>query len=158
MARRRTQQSFSAEIEELVQTLNHIADNSEEMAKKAIYEGAKILADQIKSNIESLPTDEEWGTSENLKKGPSAAEKQEIKEAFGLAEMFDSNGFINTKLGFDGYNSDGKALQMIARSINSGTSFMKKNDFFTKGVRQGKERATEKMKEILEQEIENLQR
>ena len=160
MARRRTQQSFSAEIEELIQTLNHIADNSEEIAKKAIYEGAKILADQIKSNIESLPTDEEWGSSDHLKSGPTAKEKEEIKKGFGLAKMLDSNGFINTKIGFGeaGYDSRGKPVQMIARSVNSGTTFMKRNPFFANGVRQGKGHAEQRMKEILEREIDNLTR
>lgn len=66
----RIKTSFAREIDDYLQTLNRLGAEMEGIAKQAIFEGAKIIADQVKRNIEALPTDE-WGTTAQKKRGPS---------------------------------------------------------------------------------------
>lgn len=153
MARIKT--TFSDGINEYLQTLNRLGKEIEEISKQAVYEGAKIIADEIKNNIEALSTDEEWGTPKKMKAGPTKAEKENIARGLGIAHMQDNKGTINTKIGYDdaGYDENNKPIQMIARSVNSGTSFMKKNPFFEKGVRNSRNKAKQKMIEVAEKEL-----
>ena len=65
------------------------------------------------------------------------------------------------KLGFDGYNDDktddwprGKPNVMIARAIESGTSWSDKHPFFNKALQASRKRAEERMKEVMEREIQ----
>lgn len=150
--------TFSDGINEYLQTLNRLGKEIEGISKQAIYEGAKIIADEIKNNIEALPTDEEWGTPKKMKAGPTKAEKENIARGLGIAHMQDNKGTINTKIGYDdaGYDENNKPIQMIARSVNSGTSFMKKNPFFEKGVRNSRNKAKQKMIEVAEKELEKI--
>lgn len=156
MARIKT--TFSDGINEYLQTLNRLGKEIEGISKQAIYEGAKIIADEIKNNIEALPTDEEWGTPKKMKAGPTKAEKENIARGLGIARIQDNKGTINTKIGYDdaGYDENNKPIQMIARSVNSGTSFMKKNPFFEKGVRNSRNKAKQKMIEVAEKELEKI--
>ena len=153
MARIKT--TFSDGINEYLQTLNRLGKEIEGISKQAVYEGAKIIADEIKNNIETLSTDEEWGTPKKMKAGPTKAEKEKIARGLGIAHMQDNKGTINTKIGYDdaGYDENNKQMQMIARSVNSGTSFMKKNPFFEKGVRNSRNKAKQKMIEVAEKEL-----
>ncbi len=159
MARRSSvSTSFTEEIDNYIQTLERLGANVEGISKMSIYEGAKILADQVKRNAEALPTDEEWGTEQRKKKGPTTEEKEQIVQGIGITTMKKEGEHINAKVGYSdaGYNEKGKAIQMIARSVNSGTSFMKRNPFFANAVRQAKERAQEKMVETAEKEYEKI--
>lgn len=147
-------------INEYIQILQHLTDDWEEIAKRAVYDGTAIIADKVKQNIRALPVTDKWGTQENPRHGVTEVEKRGLLEGFGVSNMIDSNGFVNTLIGFDdgGYNRDGKANRMIARAVQSGTSFSDKIPFFNNAVRATRRQAEQKMKEILEQEIENLQR
>ena len=156
MARIKT--TFSDGINEYLQTLNRLGKEIEGISKQAVYEGAKIIADEIKNNIEALPTDEKWGTPKKMKAGPTKAEKENIARGLGIARIQDNKGTINTKIGYDdaGYDENNKPIQMIARSVNSGTAFMKKKPFFEKGVRNSRNKAKQKMIEVAEKELEKI--
>lgn len=98
-----------------------------------------------KNNIEALSTDEEWELRKKMKAGPTRQRKENIARGLGIAHMQDNKGTINTKIGYDdaGYDENNKPIQMIARSVNSGTSFMKKIRFLKKvfethGIKQSK--------------------
>lgn len=150
----------NAGINEMIQILQHLTDDWEEIAGRAVYEGSKIIADKVKQNIQALPVTDQWGTEEHPRHGVTRVEKQGLLDGFGIADMIDSRGYINTLSGFDdaGYNADGKANRLVARATQSGTTFSDKIPFFENAVRATRRQATQKMKEILEQEIKNLQR
>lgn len=145
-------------INEYIQILQHLTDDWEEIAKRAVYEGTAVVADKVKQNIRALPVTDQWGTKDHPRHGVTEVEKQGLLEGFGASHMIDENGFVNTLIGFDdgGYNRDGKANRMIARAVQSGTSFSDKIPFFNNAVRTTRRQAEQKMKEILEQEINNL--
>ena len=145
-------------INSYLQTIQRLGGDVEEVAKKAVYEGTKIMADQVRANIQALPTDEHWGTLENPLHGVKAIQKQGLLDGFGVAEMRNDGGLINTMIGFDksGYNKMGQPNLMVARATQSGTSFSDKIPFFDNAVRATRSAARAKMVEVAEQEFEKL--
>ena len=70
--------------------------------------------------------------------------------------MRDDKGYLNVKLGFDGYGRTktkkypkGVPNQLIARSVNTGTSFRKRNPFMDRAVRAKRKLAEKKMMETM---------
>lgn len=145
-------------ITDYLQTINRLGGDVEEVAKKAVYEGTKIMADRVRANIQALPTDEHWGTSDNPLHGVKAIQKQGLLDGFGVAEMRNDGGLINTMIGFDksGYNKLGQPNLMVARATQSGTSFSDKIPFFDNAVRATRSAARAKMVEVAERELEKI--
>lgn len=117
----------------------------------SIYKGASIVANEIRSEIDKLPV------NNNPHLGITKEEKKDLKNGFGIAPMQKKNGDFNVKIGFDGYghktNSkkypNGVPIPLTARSIISGTSFRTKNDFVRRATNRVKKKAVEKMDEII---------
>ena len=145
-------------INEYLQTIRRLGGDAEKVAEKAVYEGTKIMADQVRANIQSLPIDEHWGTPDNPLHGVKAIQKQGLLDGFGVSEMRNDNGLINTLVGFDkaGYNKLGQPNLMIARATQSGTSFSDKIPFFDSAVLATRSAARAKMVEVAEQELEKI--
>lgn len=151
-------------LDEYIDKLNRLeALSRDKVIGAAVYDGAEIAADIIREEIEKLPTDESWGTPEYPKMGPSQEEKEGLLESFGIAPVRNDNGFINVKLGFDGYHGKptrkypkGKPNQMIARSVENGTSFMISHAFVKAGVNKAKKAAKAAIKARVEQEINEI--
>jgi HK97 gp10 family phage protein len=122
--------------------LSQLEAGSEEIAKKAIYEGAKIVADQIKSNLEGVLSKEATG---------------DLVASFGITPIeCDGDGNWNAKVGFDGYGTDGVANQLKARVLESGSSQQKKRPFVRPAVNATKGQVVEKMDQVIEEEIQKL--
>lgn len=118
--------------------LSKLKTDSDEIAKKAIYEGAKIVADKIKENLEGVLSEKATG---------------ELMESFGIAGIdTDRNGDWNTKIGFDGYDSQGIPNQLKARILESGSSIQPKTPFVRPAIKATKKKAKEKMGQIIEEE------
>ncbi len=128
-------------IDDYAAKLYALSDQSETMIKRAVYDGAKVVIDEIKSAIAMLPAQ-----AENPKKGEMftllEAERDGLIEGAGLSEMKNEKGYINTKFGFAGYNRlkskkypKGHPNVMIARAIESGTSFRRKTRFIQKAAK-----------------------
>lgn len=148
-------------LEHYLAQLEALEKNSEGIAKQALYEGAKIAADEMRKSIDDIPVQEEWGTKADPAKGIREEQKKGLREGFGISAMRNDDGCINVHIGFHGYNSiktktypNGQPNAMIARSVESGTSFLRKTPFVAKAVRKTKGSAEAKMKEVFESEIE----
>lgn len=135
----------------------------EEIIGKAIYEGAGIVADAIREELEKLPTDESFGTTEHPAKGIKAVQKVGLLQSMGISEMREENGMYNVKIGFDGYNKvktarwpKGQPNTMVARAAESGTTWLQKSPFARPAVRNTRKKALDKMGESVDQEISRL--
>ena len=71
--------------------------------------------------------------------------------------------YRHVKLGFDGYNKQrtkkypkGQPNSVIARSINSGSTWRKKNPFIDRATRSSKAACEDKMAQIIESEIKKV--
>ena len=151
-------------IDRYIQKLVNLEFASPHTAGKAVYEGAKIVADAIKAEIEALPVEKARKNSEDDKAtGITQRQKDGLRDGFGIATMRQDGSFYNVKLGFHGYNSQktkkypsGQPNAMIARAVEGGTSFRKKNPFVSRAVRKVRKQAEKKMAEVVDQEIKKI--
>lgn len=148
-------------LEEYEAQLLKLRGLTEQMIGEAIYEGAAIVADEVKKGIESIPIDDRYATGGTMLHGITQEQKQGLIDGFGIASMQNENGYLHVKLGFNGYNSmktknfpNGQPNSMIARSVNSGSSFRQRIQFVDNAVTSAKSRAEEKMKQKLDEAIE----
>lgn len=122
--------------------LSKLATGSGEIAKKAIYEAAGIVADRIKSNLEGVLSDEATG---------------ELVASFGVTPIErDKDGNWNAKIGFDGYDRDGVPNQLKARVLESGSSRQPKRPFVRPAVNATKKQAVEAMGKIIDEETKRI--
>ena len=130
----------------------------------AIYAAASIVTDSIRQELTAIPTDEGYGTTANPAAGPKAIQKEGLSRSLGIAKMQDDGtGYLNVKIGFDGYNRvktarwpKGQPNQMVARSVESGTSWMKKNPFVKRAVSRSRRRALEAMRNHVDKSISEI--
>lgn len=150
-------------IDDYAKALGTLWKESENIVKKAVYEGADVVANEIKQGLRSIPVDERVGTEENPVTGVGRRQKVDLIDGFGLSPMENKDGYINTKAGFDGYGSiktkkypKGQPLAMLMRSVESGTSFRKKTPVIRKAVTRARKPAEAKMAETVEAEIKKI--
>lgn len=143
-------------LEDFVDTIRKISGNSEAIIDKALEAGADVVADAVREEIEALPVGKDYGTKEKKRSTVFPEEKEALSSSFGISKPKTFQGSRNIKVGFGGYSKNGKANILIARSINSGTSFSKKFGFFTRGVNRSKSGAKEKVKEVFLEEIKKI--
>lgn len=139
-------------LEEYERQLLKLPGITDKVIGKSVYEGAKIVADAVKASIADIPVDNRRVKDGEMLHGISQAQKNGLEAGFGVSRMRDENGYFNVKLGFDGYNDvktktfpNGQPNGMIARSINSGTSFRQKYPFVDNAVRNTKDAAEQAM-------------
>ena len=140
--------------------LDRYAAGADEIAQKAIYAGAEVIADEIKAEMDKIPI-EEGRYLKNGDKFASATKTQvdDLKESFGITPMAEDAIGWNTKLGFDGYGSiptkkypKGVPNQLTARAIESGSSIRIKFPFVRRCVTRKKKVAIAKMAQIVDAE------
>lgn len=123
---------------------------------KVVYEGASVVNGSVESALAALPVDDTSAAKGEKRDGIRSIEKEGLINGYGITKMKNEDGYLNVKLGFDGYNKLGKPNALIARSVISGTSFLKKNDFMSKATKSAKAESEEAMKLKLESEIGKL--
>ncbi len=134
-------------IEELSQMLNALGEQAEEVASRALYKGAGVMANAYNAAAKSIRTEEFRYAFNGMKRDPSPEEKAALEGKTGIAR-FDKNGTeVNTAVGLSGagYVTIGgkrKAVRKIANAINSGTSFMQQQPFFRRAVAGATPKAT----------------
>ena len=135
----------------------------DEVCGAAIYGAAGIVADEIRSQLKAVPSDEGYGTASEPTRGPKAGQKEGLLDALGISSMEEKSGYYDVKIGFDGYNGiktkrwpNGQPNQMVARSIASGTSWMKKNPFVRRAVTATRKRAIDYMKRTVDKGVEKI--
>ena len=121
--------------DELGIILEALGNKAESVAKQSLYEGARIMADGYAKAAESIRTEPFRGKKDM--RLPSPLEKTAVVGRTGIARFNATGSEVDTVIGIeaDGYVmiwNRKKAVRLIARSINSGTSFMKKQPVFRK--------------------------
>lgn len=152
----------SPELDKYVSMLQKLTDSREYIAD-AIHDGAGIVADAMRAQINSLPVAQKYAENGEKLSTITSVQKKGLQDGFGISSMRDDDGYYNVKLGFDGYNGQktkkyphGVPNSVIARSVVSGTSFRQKNDFVGRAVRGTKTKAQKKMEEVLDDAIKKI--
>lgn len=151
------------ELEKYEENLLKLANLTREMIGEAIYDGAGVVADAVKSSIDTIPVDNRYVTGGATLHGITDDQKQGLRDGFGIAPMKDDNGYIHVKLGFDGYNShvtpkypNGQPNSLIARSVNTGTSFRQRFPFIDNAANRARSAAEQKMIKKFEESVEKV--
>ena len=148
-------------IDNYITQLGNLEFAAPGLVGQAIFEGAKIVTDQVRAEIEALPTAESKRVA--IPRDPTQVEKDGLLDGLGIAAKKNDGGYINVKVGMDGYNTDktkkypkGKPNAMIARSIESGSTVMKRNAFISRAVNKTKKEAEAAMQKVIEEGIEKI--
>lgn len=131
-------------IDEMIAQFSKLGSVTEDVLKKAVKAGADPVADAIRSNLKS-----------NL--SGSKQSKGDLLDSFGITPAdVDSNGSVNCKIGFSGYDRKGVANQLKARAMESGTSKEPKRPFIRPAVNSTEGKCIEAMQKVINSEIEKL--
>ena len=159
------------DIDQYISKLEKFSDATEGMLKATIYPGAKVIADEMRTAIQELPeikTTPREGKGTGVKrpkdnrkrsnrqkpKGVTRVEKEGLLDGLGITGMRYDGTLLNAKIGMDGYNkhvtekwTKGHPNAMIARSVESGTSFRQKTPFIEPTARKYKSKVEHEMKQ-----------
>ena len=147
------------------------------IAKKAVYEGAKVMKEAIIGAVESIPTRGPgaratapgsaipwWGTDEWPVKNLTAEQKAGLLSGFGIAPITQNGGKWSTKTSFSGSNGvstpawpQGEPNSMVAAQLENGTSFRTRQPVISDAIKRNKARAQAAMTAVGEAEIKKLQ-
>ena len=146
-------------IDDYFKRLNELGKYSIGLCKRALYDGAAVLADAVRSEVQALPV-----TGRNTEPQQVLSyERDGLLAGLGIAKMKDDGGVVSTRVDFDGYNRlksktypNGHPNSMIARAINSGTSKRPKNPFMNRATRAARAKAEAAMAARMDADIEEI--
>lgn len=159
-------------LDEFIQLCDLTEKSASRIIGRSIYPGAKVMANAIRHSVDSLPVEKRQhgrrrfaltdyqlkGLQEGLgisriKKGVVGKSKDRQMGKYGW----------NVKIGFKGYNSKvtkrwplGQPNAMIARSLNSGTSFLRKNPFIDRTVEANAQSTVNAIENEFDRQLEKL--
>ena len=150
-------------IDNYIKQLNELQTATKDgVVGKTVYAGAAVVADSVRRAIQALPVGD-GRARDGLISTVTLPQKSGLLDGFGISPIRDDDGFINVKLGFDGYNGTrtknypkGQPNVVIARAVNSGTTFRKKTKFVDKAVKSAKKAAEAAMAAACSREIEKI--
>lgn len=149
-------------MEAVSELLNRLGEEAESAAAQGLYEGAGVMADEVRKAAEAIRTAPFKWARKGTTRLPSPEEKEIIvNAASGIAKFRKNGSEVDTSVGYarSGYaNLKGhqRAVAQIANAVNSGTSFMQAQPFFRKSVRQGQQKAAEAIARKIEEQVDNL--
>lgn len=153
----------SPNLEEYNQKIYELGANAKEYIEAAAKKGANPVADAVRANINGIPVDDGYKRPGEMRHGLRSIQKAGLQHSLGIAPVRNDNGFINVKVGFDGYNNlqssrwdGGQPNTLVARSIEGGTSYMIAHPFVGPAVRSSRRQAEEVMKQEIERSINSI--
>ena len=155
--------------EEYALKLAKLGGASEGITKKAVYQAADVVADAVKANLQAMPVVDNnyniYAYQQHKKARMSEAQRDGLVESFGISRMQNENGYINVKLGFDGYNSirtqkypQGQPNVLIARIYENGGSTREKQPYIRPALNKTRKAAQQKMADVIDEEMSKLMR
>ena len=126
-------------MDKYIESLEKIGPKGAEgILKYAVYPGAAVVADAIRSEI--AINHHGYG---------------DLEESLSLANMRNDNGFINTKITFAGYDRKGTPNAIKAAVLESGRSdnTIQATHFISKTVKSVTDRAISEMSKALDEKI-----
>ena len=150
--------------EAIAEKLGNLSRAGEAIGKMATYEGAKVLADEIRASIETLPVDK----FRYLRGGDAFSvitrdDKEDLLNSIGIDEIRRDEDGVRTVIGFAGYGRhktkkypNGLPMAMLARSLMKGTEVREKSAFIDRAVSKAGGKAEDAMAETGEKVIAEI--
>lgn len=154
-------------LDAYIRRLEELTSATDEQFEAVVNAGANVLADAVRAALNAIPThdDNAYGTPKHPISGLSAREKADLIRGYGVAPIRNDEGYINRKIGFHGYGSrptkkypNGVPIPLLARSLESGTSWRQKSPVIRQAVNRAKKSALEAMQREFEVQISKTMR
>lgn len=125
------------------------AQASVPLAKMAVFDGARVMADAIRGEVNALPVDKE----RYLKPGEKYAvitsrDKRDLAAHLGITKITHSSAGVRAVIGFAGYGSrktrayrNGLPMALLARSLMKGTEVRHRSAFIDRAIGRASENA-----------------
>lgn len=150
-------------INDLVATYQRLGIDTDQMVRRAVYNGAKVVADGTKAALQALPTDDSFDRGEP-RTSITSKQKAGLIDGFGISKMKEENGYINVKLGVHGRNKErtktfpgGEPNVAVARQLETGTSYMQKNPVFSRTAKNLKNACEQAMQDSLDRDLKAIE-
>lgn len=135
------------------------------MIKRALYDGAGVLADTLRKETESLPEVKEGFVPKSNQpiRGVTSDQKRGLLSSLFIETMQEDGGRYSTHVFFTGRNQtktkkypDGQPNALIARSVNSGSSVRMKIPFVNRAVSKAKAKVEAAMQARLDSDLDKI--
>jgi len=130
--------------------------------KRSIFKGGKLMGNAVGRAVASLPVDDS-DHHHGRRKSITSRQKLGLIKSYGIARVRETRYGWNVKLGFDGYNDiitpkypKGQPNAMIARALNSGTSFMEKYPFMDSTVNANKDATVDAIEKEFDKRVDKI--
>lgn len=156
-------------FDEYLAQLRALEADAEKICKAVVYPGAAILADALRAETDALKTISDTKARNNFQHGLpndhlSDSQKAGLQAGFGITPIRRGNGgMIQCSVGFSGYNSvvtqhfpNGQPNPEVARSLEKGTSYLKRDKFVSRAVKAAKAGAEAAMKTECDAQIQRI--
>ena len=135
------------------------------MIKMAIYDGAAIMIEQVKREIQGIPEEEGYMPPGRKRHVIAARDKKALLDHAGISHMQDREGKVSLSISFDGYTDyttrsfpQGVPIPLLARSIVKGTSVRSQYDFMQRAKRAAQQAAQNQMIVTASNYIQQIQK
>lgn len=158
---------WGPQIEKYASYVHELSTKTGEICGKAIHEMADIVTGKIRQNLEKAYTIPDvmgivlWKNGNMTRMTDS--EKKGLLNSLGIAPMEIEDGYMNVKIGFDGYNDikteqypQGQPNVLIARAVESGSSVRYKQPFVRPAVNAARAEALKACEKVIDREIKKI--
>lgn len=135
-------------MEEYIREMEGLGREVPKICNRALYDGAKLLADAVQKEIDTLDKLDE-------------RDRQGLHDGLGIARFWTEGDDMVTKIGWEGYNSwktkrwpQGKPNALVARAQIRGTSWIHPNRFTARAAKKARQACIEAMRKRFDAEIE----
>lgn len=160
-------------LEDLYLKLETIATDSGAIARQCLFEGAKVVADELRQTVETIPTEEHHAVPA-ARNGIQLAyltpeEKAACLNGIGVARHEERGDAYTTAVSFNGYMDEdaddrlttkryphGIPVAVIMRSLEIGSSVRKKYPVCRKAFNKAKPLALAAMQKKLDERINKM--
>lgn len=151
-------------VAEWIDKLAAMGQNASAASGKALYDAAKIYADELRRQTEALPVENGLAKEGSFIHVLSAAQKEALLNSIDIYTVKPSkNGKKAKSVGFVGYNEictskypRGQPNRMIAASVNSGSSVRAKDPFVRRAQKATHDRCVQAMKDAVDAEFNKI--
>ena len=151
-------------VDNLLEQYNKLNNNHRSVMGTVIYNGAGVVMKEVDLRLKALIVDNSpYVSNGHYAHGPTSIQKKDLIESLGIAPLRNDHGFYNVKIGFNGYNDvetnrwpNGQPNVLIARSVESGTSWMIKQPFMRSAEQAAKSKCEERMVQTFDEEIKKI--
>lgn len=135
-------------LDEMIRKVEAAGKQPEELVKRSLYEGAGLVADNLKAAVGAIPT--------GGKRQITSEQRAGLQSGIGISHMREENGSVSVVIGFNGQNPDGHKNTTIMRRVESGSSSTEKYPTVRPTARRSKAAAMAAMQKQFEEDIKEL--